>query len=327
MKKIIHSYGADLDWIDSFAKNLGGETKGNFILVPDTIHTGSRYFLKCEEGVVALYIDVKYQTDVQFTQKNSNDDFIAIYYTLSENEAVLTFETASYKMGSYNYNLSVIDGSLEYQYNNKTGNEVFIFCILIKKEKLRSFAEKNSSFSKKIDKMLNPKKNTFIQLDRMSSTSYHALNELRKLKIGDVLFDLNLMGTVYLLISDYLDKISQEKSASLQLVNKADMAGIIQAQQFLVENLENPFPGNKFISKKFNMSESKFKSLFTKITGTSPHAFFTENKLFKAKELLALKEYSVSEICKQMGFTDTSYFASKFKKKFGISPKKYAQEL
>lgn len=327
MKKIIHRYGADLDWIDSFAKKLEGQVKDNFIIVPNTIQTGSRYFLKCEEGIIALYIDVKYHTDVEFIQKNSNDDFIAIYYTISESDAALTFDATSYKMSSLNYNLSVIDGSLEYMYTNKAGNEVFIFAILIKKNILRAYAEKNKGISKKINNMLNPKKNTFIQLDRMSNSSYQALIELRKLKVGDISFDLNMMGTVYLLISDYLDKMAEEKSASLQLVNKTDLANIILAQQYLIENLESPFLGNKAIAQKFNMSESKFKSLFKKITGTSPNTFFIENRLIKAKELLSLKEFSVTEISKKLGFTDISYFASKFKKKYGILPKTYSQGI
>jgi hypothetical protein len=59
MKTIKHSYGADLNWVKPFARQLGGKIDGNFIVVPDnSIFTGTRYVLSCDEGIVVYYVDV-----------------------------------------------------------------------------------------------------------------------------------------------------------------------------------------------------------------------------------------------------------------------------
>ncbi|MNR57973.1 Virulence regulon transcriptional activator VirF [compost metagenome] len=81
------------------------------------------------------------------------------------------------------------------------------------------------------------------------------------------------------------------------------------------------------MSKMSNMSESKFKTLFKKITGNTANVFFIENKLLLAKELIENKQLTISQISDQLNFTNNSYFASKFKERFGISPKAFNKQL
>lgn len=326
MKKIIHHYGADLEWVDSLAEKFEGKIDGNFIIVPEHIHTGHRYYLDCGMGIVALYIDVMYHTEIELTMKNKNKDFIGLYYNLSEGNSKLTLDSVSKDMGILSYNLSVFDSALEFQYNVKAGTKTFILCIFIKKEIMNSFTQKDIALQQRIDQISYQTKNTLIDWGRMSNQSEQAIIDLRKLKVGGTQFDLNLIGTVYLLISDYLRKIS-DKDILIQLSNQPDLPIIISIQKFLMENLKNHFPGNKTIALKFNISVSKFKVLFKKITGQTANDYFMENKLIKAKELLEKKELSVEEVSKQFNFTDQSYFALKFKKYFGLAPKKYIKQL
>nr|WP_262898989.1 AraC family transcriptional regulator [Flavobacterium branchiicola] len=95
----------------------------------------------------------------------------------------------------------------------------------------------------------------------------------------------------------------------------------------LIKNIENHFPSIKSLAENANMSESKFKNLFHKITGDTPNVFFMENKLLLAKELLEKKQLSISQVSDQLNFTNNSYFASKFKEYFGLSPKIFVKEL
>ncbi|PIF30186.1 AraC-like DNA-binding protein [Flavobacterium sp. 9] len=326
MKKIQLHYGADLDWVEPFVKKFKGKVDGNFIILPEEIHTGSRYFLDCGQGVIALYIDVKYNCDLQIIQKNLKHDFVGLYYHLSVDPTRLSFGDISTSMGSWTYNLSLIDSSLDHTFEVKKDDEIFIFCIFVKKEIIKSYAQNNNFSSKTIEAIMNPSKNTFIRWDRMCHESIHILDDLRKLQVGEVLFDLNMIGSAHMLISNYLTKIS-ENNIIIQQVNQDDLSNIISAQQFLLKNLNNHFPGIKLIAAKFNMSESKFKILFKKITGNTANAFFLDNKLIKAKELLEENQLSVTEISKTFSFGDTAYFSSKFRKKFGILPKTYTQQL
>ncbi|SFD53675.1 helix-turn-helix transcriptional regulator [Flavobacterium phragmitis] len=326
MKTIEHFYSADLDWVENLAEQFGGEVKGNFIMIPEDIQTGIRYFLKCDEGIIAYYIDVEYKKRLHLIQRNSNPNFVGYYYNLTEGEAVVSGDDFAYNVTKWQYNLSVIDGSLSTDYEVTKGSKTFALCIFIRKDIIESFAIKNNIFLPDIDKIVNPKLNTIVRFDRMSNDSFHILDDLRKVKVGGPIFDLYLTGTVHMLIANYLKKIAT-KRIIIQTVNQQDLATIISIQMYLMEHIEDNFPSIKQLASKANMSESKFKSLFSKITGNTPNVFFMENKLLLAKELLEAKQLSISQIADKLNFTNNSYFASKFKEHFGIPPKTFVKEL
>jgi AraC-like DNA-binding protein len=325
MKTIEHYYSADLDWVENFAQQLGGKIEGNFIKVPENIYTGTRYFLDCGEGIIAYYIDVQYHTNLHLIQKNLSSDFVGIYYNLTEGEANLSAGNYMNDIGRWKYNVAVIDGALESDYQVKRGSSTFALCLFLKKSMIQSYAIKNNIHLRDIDKITDPKKNTIVRFDRMSSESFHILKDLRKLKVGGPIFDLNLIGTVHMLLSNYLKKMAANRII-IQTVNKTDLKKIIAAQMFLIQNIHEPFPNIHIMANMANMSESKFKNLFRKITGLTPNAFFMENKLILAKELLESKQYSISQVSDKLHFTN-SYFASKFKEHFGLSPKIYLKQL
>ncbi len=326
MKTIEHSYSADLLWVEDLAKQYGGKVEGNFIIVPENLQSGTRYFLDCGEGISAYYIDVEHKKNLHLIQKNKKHDFVGFYYNLTDGEATLSVNEFFQNVSRWQYNLSVIDSSLNSDYNVTSGSKTFALCIFVKKSVIKDFIKKNNILLTNIDRMVDSKKNTMVRFDRMSNESFHLLNDLRKKKDGDSIFDLNLIGTVHMLLANYLKKIST-KRVIIQTVNQQDLATIISIQKYLIENIDGHFPSIKSLSDKANMSESKFKNLFSKITGNTPNVFFMENKLIYAKELLETKQLSISQISDQLHFTNSSYFASKFKEHFGLSPKIFVKEL
>lgn len=326
MKTIQHYYNADQFWTTDLAKQFGGKVEGNFILVPEDIQSGIRYFLDCGKGIIAYYINVEYKKNLHLIQVNPNDDFVGFYYNLTDGEATVSVHNFDYNVNRWHYNLSVIDGSLQSDYNVTRGSKTFALCIFIKKSTIKEFVQKDNILLKDIDKIIDPQKNTMVRFDRMSNDSFHLLDDLRKMKVGGPIFDLNLTGTVHMLISNYLKKIST-KRIIIQTVNQQDLETIIGIQQLLINDIEGNFPSIKLLAEKANMSESKFKNLFHKITGSTPNVFFMDNKLLLAKELLELQELSISQISDKLHFTNNSYFASKFKEHFDVSPKAFLKDL
>ncbi|QDW22418.1 AraC family transcriptional regulator [Flavobacterium sp. KBS0721] len=326
MKIIKHSYGADLSWIENFANQFGGKIEDNYIIIPEELQTGTRYFLDCGEGIVAYYINVKYNKNFRFIQKNEDNDFVGLYYNLTEGEATVSRESTVYDVGRWRYNLSVLDGSLETDYNVKAGSSTFALYIFIKKEKIISFVKDHNITFRDIDLLTDPNRNTIVRFDRMSSESYHLLNDLRKLEVGGSIFNLNLIGTVQMLISNYLKKMASRRII-IQTVNSSDLSNIIASQMYLIDHIGDHFPSITQMANRANMSETKFKNLFKKITGSTANKFFMDNKLLKAKELLESKQLSISQVSDQLSFTNNSYFASKFKENFGLSPKTFIKQL
>ncbi|WP_431611148.1 AraC family transcriptional regulator [Chryseobacterium sp. 'Rf worker isolate 10'] len=76
------------------------------------------------------------------------------------------------------------------------------------------------------------------------------------------------------------------------------------------------------IAKLAYVSKSNFFKMFKDELGTSPNDFILQERISKAKELLA-SQISIKETAFQTGFSDTNYFSRVFKQLEGVTPKSY----
>ena len=81
------------------------------------------------------------------------------------------------------------------------------------------------------------------------------------------------------------------------------------------------------ISKYVHYNEYYFMRIFKKYTGRTIVEYITEYRLEKAKELLQKDELSIEEIANQVGFSTTSYFSSKFREMFHVTPSEFRKEM
>lgn len=81
------------------------------------------------------------------------------------------------------------------------------------------------------------------------------------------------------------------------------------------------------IAETMFMSRSSFYRKIKSITGMSPNDYLKVFRLNKAAELLLENNHSIAEICDQVAFSSSSYFAKCFKAQFGVLPKDYAAEI
>jgi len=77
------------------------------------------------------------------------------------------------------------------------------------------------------------------------------------------------------------------------------------------------------LARGSSLSRSRFAELFRKQMGVSPLAFLENQRLRRARELLAHTSLNIAEISTQTGFTSPFYFSLRFKKHFGTSPRDY----
>lgn len=77
------------------------------------------------------------------------------------------------------------------------------------------------------------------------------------------------------------------------------------------------------LSQKYSYSVSTLSHLFTKHTGMTLPEYINYLRLGEAKWYLENSDSSVSEIALFLGYSSSNYFSSVFKKKYGVTPKKY----
>jgi AraC-like DNA-binding protein len=100
---------------------------------------------------------------------------------------------------------------------------------------------------------------------------------------------------------------------------------ISKAKYLLQESIDHPINMEQMV-KELPMGYSKFRKAFKSITGVSPHQYYMDIRLAKARELLLLTTLNVDEVAYYTGFDEPAYFSKLFKKKNGVSPLMYRKD-
>jgi DNA-binding response OmpR family regulator len=115
---------------------------------------------------------------------------------------------------------------------------------------------------------------------------------------------------------------TDERVEETNYTNELDIEFLEKAKQIVEKEIENPdFSINDFC-RMLAMSRTSVYNKLKTLTGQPPNDFIRIIRLNRAKSLLASKKYTVSEVSYKVGFTDSKYFSTSFKKQFGISPSK-----
>jgi len=76
----------------------------------------------------------------------------------------------------------------------------------------------------------------------------------------------------------------------------------------------------KQLAARHNITYSRFRTLFKKITGLSPKQYILQLRMETALELLENTDMPVKEIALSLGYDSQNYFSSAFHKRFGHYP-------
>lgn len=91
---------------------------------------------------------------------------------------------------------------------------------------------------------------------------------------------------------------------------------------FMKHNLGKRLPLSE-LAELVNLSDSRFRHLFTAETGTSPRLYLRSLRLDHAKHLLEETWLSIDQIALKVGWQDRSHFERRFKHLYGLTPARY----
>lgn len=155
--------------------------------------------------------------------------------------------------------------------------------------------------------------------------------DLIKSKIGedsqyteDTILNLISLIVAETLSSGYTD-VEENKSSVVSIVQMNEV--VARADRLIDENIFNPKLSVSFIAKKLYISTSYLYrcSMHKYNLGISEH--INDKKLEMACELITNGSYSLSEIANNLNFCSQSYFSTRFKKKYGMSPLQYSRHI
>lgn len=91
---------------------------------------------------------------------------------------------------------------------------------------------------------------------------------------------------------------------------------------WITENLDKPLSVD-YLARHTNMSPRTFARRFRAETGTTPHAWITSQRVFRAEELLEATDRSVEWISGEVGFGNAAALRHHFTRARAISPRQY----
>lgn len=97
---------------------------------------------------------------------------------------------------------------------------------------------------------------------------------------------------------------------------------IIKIQEWLQQNYQRDVQ-LQHLAKQFDISVRSFNRRFRLAAGKTPLHYLQEVRLEQAKSLLKQSNLSIAEIAFAVGYQDTSYFSSLFKRANTITPNEY----
>ncbi|OKH24240.1 AraC family transcriptional regulator [Chroogloeocystis siderophila] len=101
-----------------------------------------------------------------------------------------------------------------------------------------------------------------------------------------------------------------------------DIDRIHYAKELLLQQLDNPL-SLVDLARQVGLNDCTLKRGFRYCFGKTVFGYLHDYRLEQARQLLEQRRLNVSEVARSVGFANRSYFASAFRKKFGVNPRDY----
>ena len=107
--------------------------------------------------------------------------------------------------------------------------------------------------------------------------------------------------------------------------DERDKSFIAQLDVYVASQMHRSELSVDNMAAHFGCGRSTFYQRVCKLTGYTPNDYLKRARMERAAELLRTDNITVSEVCYQVGISSPQYFATSFRKIYGMSPTAYQQ--
>lgn len=144
--------------------------------------------------------------------------------------------------------------------------------------------------------------------------------EIEQIELGRVRFASPLENGKMVAVKAMLDE------NGFELIDDKKSQLIDRIKTLIIERIhyseEAPWAenGSGFIASELHYDYSYLSKLFSSVEGITIEKYIINQKIEKAKELLAYNELSIKEISYRLGYSSAQHFSNQFKKVTGLTP-------
>lgn len=117
-----------------------------------------------------------------------------------------------------------------------------------------------------------------------------------------------------------------DNEAGNQKIRQVDVEPLKKAREIIRANLKEGIKIRE-LARKVGMNENKLKYGFKHVFGETINGYLVRTRLDKARLLIAANELPLRQIAEEVGYENKSFFARKFKQRYGMLPKEFRKEL
>ena len=162
---------------------------------------------------------------------------------------------------------------------------------------------------------------------QLSQSLLFTLMPLFKNNVSKSLEQTYHYGKLLEVVSLYFSDKESENTLSCPFLNDVNtLKKIKQAKEILLQNLTKP-PTIAELARQVNIVEYQLKSGFKELYGNTIASYVLAKKLEQARKLFDHQHMQVNEVAYDLGYANPSHFITAFKKKFGVTPKKYLMRV
>ena len=247
--------------------------------------------------------------------------YIQFHFCIDGN-ASFSYNNDSYKLNlDSNKFLTLYNPSKNIPINCKISPKTKLVSLLISINKFHSlFSDSASSISFISDDNLNKK---YYKEDSIPNKTLTVLNQILNENLNKNIKKIYFNGKVLELLSILYNTSNEfDLDQCPFLADDKNIAKIKRAKEIILQNIDNP-PGLNELATKVEIPLKNLKTGFKQVYGNTVYGFLYEYKMTKASQMLSSKNYNVNEVSQHLGYSSASHFINAFKKRFGITPKKY----
>lgn len=117
-----------------------------------------------------------------------------------------------------------------------------------------------------------------------------------------------------------------EKNSNPIITEAKDKKFISQLDTIIDNHIADTNLSVDTLAKMFGIGRTTFYQKVNTLTGKTPNAYINEKRMYKAADILRTEDITIAEVAYKVGISYPQYFATSFKKMFGISPKEYQKK-
>lgn len=148
------------------------------------------------------------------------------------------------------------------------------------------------------------------------------LHQLFTSRLSENAAPLFYQGKVFEILGLYFSETKPDRESCPFLNDEETVRKIKHAKEHLLKNSNNP-PSLKELARLSGLNEYQLKVGFKEIYGNTVFGYLLDHKLDYSRTMLDTGKFQVNEVAFQIGYSNPSHYIAAFKKKFGITPKKY----